>query len=82
VGRPEWKRPLGRTRHRWECNIKMVLQEEGWRRMDWINLTEDRERRRALVDAVMNLKGSIAFGEILDQLRTSQLLRKDAVPWS
>ena len=50
--------------------------------MDWIDLAEDRERRRALVNAVMNLKGSIIFGEILDQLRTIQLLRKDSVPWS
>jgi CRISPR/Cas system-associated protein Cas7 (RAMP superfamily) len=50
--------------------------------MDWTNLAEDRERRRELVNAIMNLKGSIIFGEILDQLRTSQLLRKDSVSWS
>ena len=49
--------------------------------MDWINLAEDRERRLVLVNAVINLKGSIKIGEILDQLRTSQLLRKDSVSW-
>ena len=48
--------------------------------MDWINLAEDRDRWRALVIAVMNFKGSIKCGELLDQLRTSQLLRKNLVP--
>jgi len=55
VGKPEEKRPLGRTRHRWEDNIKMDLQEVGCGGMDWINLAQDRERWRAPVDAVMNL---------------------------
>jgi hypothetical protein len=55
VGRPEGRRPLGRPRRRWEDNIKMDLQEVGWG-MDWIELAQDRERWRALVNAVMNLR--------------------------
>jgi hypothetical protein len=55
VGRPEGRRPLGRHRRRWEDNIKMCLQEVGWD-MEWIELAQDRERWRALVNAVMNLR--------------------------
>ena len=55
VGKPEGKRPLGRPRRRWEDNIKMDLQEVGCGGMDWIELAEDRDRWRALVNAVMNL---------------------------
>ena len=54
VGKPVGKRPLGRTRRRWEDNIKMDLQEVGC--MEWIELAQDRDRRRALVNAVMNLR--------------------------
>ena len=56
VGKPEGKTPLGRTRHRWEDNIKMDLQEVGCGGMDWIKLAQDRDRWRALVNAVMNLQ--------------------------
>jgi len=55
VGKPEGKRPLGRPRLRWEDNIKMDLQEVGCGGMDWIELAQDRDRRRELVTAVMNL---------------------------
>ena len=55
VGKPEGKRPLGRHKRRWEDNIKMDLQEVGCGGMDWIELAEDRDRWRALVNAVMNL---------------------------
>jgi hypothetical protein len=54
VGKPEGKRPLGRTRRRWEDNIKTGLQEVGCGGMDWIELAQDRDRWRALVTAVMN----------------------------
>ena len=56
VGKPEGKRPLGRPRRRWEDNIKMDLQEVGCGGMDWIERTQDRDRWRALVSAVMNLR--------------------------
>jgi len=56
VRKPEGKRPLGRPRHRWEDNIKMNLQEVVCGGMDWIKLAQDRDRWRALVTAVMNLR--------------------------
>jgi hypothetical protein len=56
VGKPEGRRPLGRPRRRWEDNIKMDLLEVGWGSMEWINLAQDRDRWRALVNAVMSLR--------------------------
>jgi hypothetical protein len=56
VGKPEGKRPLGRPMHRWEDNIRMDLQEVGCGGLDWIGLAQDRERWRAIVNAVMNLR--------------------------
>jgi hypothetical protein len=56
VGKPERKRPLGRPRRKWEDNIMMDLQEVGCRGIDWIGLTQDRARWRAIVNAVMNLR--------------------------
>jgi hypothetical protein len=56
VGKPERKRPLGRPRRTWEDNIKMDLQEVGCGGMDWIGLVQERDRLRAIVNAVMNLR--------------------------
>jgi hypothetical protein len=56
VGRPEWKRPLGRHRHRWEDNIKMDLMEIGIDGANWIQLAQDRVKWRAFVNTVMNLQ--------------------------
>jgi hypothetical protein len=56
VGRPEGRRPLGRPRRRWEDNIKMDLIEIGFGDVDWIRLAQDRDRWRALVNTVMNLR--------------------------
>jgi hypothetical protein len=56
VGKPEGKRPLGRPRYRWEENINMDLLEVGCGGMDWIERAQDRDRWRALVNAVMNLR--------------------------
>jgi len=55
VGKPDGKTPLGSPRRRWEDNIKMDIQDVGCRGMDWIELAQDRDRWRALVNAVMKL---------------------------
>jgi hypothetical protein len=59
VGKSEGKRPLGRPRRRWVVNIKMDLRERermGWYGLDWIDLAQDREKWRALLNTVMNLR--------------------------
>jgi hypothetical protein len=56
VGKPEGKKPPGRPRLRWVDNIKIDLQEVGCGSMDWIELAQDRDRWRALVNEVMNLR--------------------------
>jgi hypothetical protein len=56
VGKPEGKRPLGRPRPRWEDNINMYLQEVGCGGMNWIELAQDRDWWRALLNAAMNLR--------------------------
>ena len=55
VGKPEGRRQLERLRHRWEDTVKMDLREVGWG-MNWIDLSQDRERLRAVVNAVMNFR--------------------------
>jgi hypothetical protein len=56
VGKPERKRPLGRPRCRWVDNIRIDLGEVGWSGVDWIGLAKDRNRWRALVNSVLNLR--------------------------
>jgi hypothetical protein len=56
VGKPEGKRPLGRPRRRWVDNIKMDLGEMQWGDVDWIGLAKDRNRWKALVNLVLNLR--------------------------
>jgi hypothetical protein len=56
VGKPEEKRPLGRPRRRWEGGIRMDLREMGLGGVDWIRLSQDRGRWRAVVRVVMNLR--------------------------
>jgi hypothetical protein len=56
VGKPEGKIPLGRPRRRWADNIKMDLREIGWDGRDWIELAQDKDQWRALLNTVMNLR--------------------------
>jgi hypothetical protein len=56
VRKPEGKRPLGRPRRRWVDNIRMDLGELGWGDVDWVGLAQDRNRWRALVNSVLNLR--------------------------
>ena len=65
VGKPEGKRPHGRPRHRWEYNINTDLQEVGCGSMDWIELAQETDRWRALVNAVMNLRVPYNAGNFL-----------------
>jgi hypothetical protein len=59
MGKPEGKRPVGRPRRRWEYGIRMDLMETGWGSVDWIQLAQDRDRWRALVNTVMNLRALV-----------------------
>jgi hypothetical protein len=56
VGRPGRKKPLGKHRHRWEDNIKMDIQEVGWGGMDWLELSQGRDRWWVLVNLVLNVQ--------------------------
>ena len=57
MGKPEGRKPLGRPKRRWDDNTKMDLQEVGCGVIGWIELAQDRDRWRALVNAVMNMRG-------------------------
>jgi hypothetical protein len=57
VGKPEGRRPLGRSRRRWVNNNKIDLREIDWDRIDCIDLAQNRDQWRALVNTVMNLRG-------------------------
>jgi hypothetical protein len=70
VGKPGGKRPLGRPRRRWEDNIKMDLRKIGWGGIDWIDLTQNRDRWRALVNTVMNLRVPYDVGKFLSSSTT------------
>jgi hypothetical protein len=65
VGNPEGKRLLGRPRRRWVDNIKIYLREIGWDGMDWIDLAQDKDQWRALVNAVKNLRVPYNAGKFL-----------------
>jgi hypothetical protein len=56
VRKPEGRRPLERPKYMREDNIKMVLRETAWSGMDWIDLVQDRDKWRALVNAIMNVR--------------------------
>jgi hypothetical protein len=73
VGKPEGKRPLGRPRHRWMDNIRMDLGEVGWGDVDWIGVAKDRNRWRALVNSVLNLRVPLNVGKLSNGLTSSGL---------
>ena len=56
MGRPDGNRTFGKPVHRWEDNTKIDLLDVGWESIGWINLAQNRDRWRALVNAVMNLR--------------------------
>jgi hypothetical protein len=66
MGKLEGKKPLGRPRHRWVDNIKMYFREIGWGGMDWINLAQDMNQWRVLVNMGMNLHVSIHCWKVLE----------------
>jgi hypothetical protein len=65
MGKPEGRRPLEKPRRRWVGNVKIDLREIGWGGMDWIDLVQDRNQWRALVNTVMNLLVAYNFGKFL-----------------
>jgi hypothetical protein len=76
LGKPEGKSTLGRPRCKWVDNIKIVLSEIGWGGMDWIDLAEDRDQWRGLVNTVMNLRVLHNFGKFLGSCITGSLSRR------
>jgi hypothetical protein len=80
VGKPEGKRPLGRPRLRWVDNIKMVLREIEWDGVDWIDMAEDMDQWRTLVNTVLNLRVFMKCWEVLEWLHNWRLLKNGSAP--
>jgi hypothetical protein len=76
VGKPEGKRPLGRPRFEWVDNIKTDLKETEWDCMDCIDLAQDRDQWRALVNTVMNLRVPQNFWRLLTSCTTGGISRR------
>jgi hypothetical protein len=77
VGKPEGERPLGMRRRSWEDNMKMDLRETGCGTMDWIDLVQDRDQWRALLNTVMNFRVPVKC-EILEWLSDWRLFKNSA----
>jgi hypothetical protein len=73
VGKPEGKRTLGRPRRRWVDNVKRDLGEVGWGDVDWIGLAKDRNRWKALVNSVLNLRVLLNAEKLSNGLASSGL---------
>ena len=82
MGRPAGKTPLGRPRCRWEDNVQRDLQEVGWGDMDWIDLSQGRDRWLVLVNAVMNLGVEQNAVNFLTSREQVSFLWKNSAPWS
>jgi hypothetical protein len=76
VGKSEERRPLGRPRRRWEDNIKMDLQEVGCGGMDWIELAQDMDKWRALVNSIMNFRVATNAGHFLTSCKPVSFTRR------
>jgi hypothetical protein len=76
VENPEGKRSLGRPRRRCLDNIKMDLRGIGWDGMDWIDLAQDRDRLRALVNTIMNLQVPLNAGKFLSSCTTCDFSKR------
>ena len=81
VGKSGGKRPRGRPRRRWVDNIRTDLQEVGCGHMDWIGLAQDRDRRRTLVSAVMNLRVPWNAGNFLTSCKPVSFSRRTLHHW-
>jgi hypothetical protein len=73
VGKPEGRRPLGRPRSRWLDNIRPDFVEVGWGDVDWIGMAQDRDRWRALVKSVLNLRAPLNAGKLSSVLTSMDL---------
>jgi hypothetical protein len=82
VRQSEGKRPLGRPRHRWEDNIKMIIEEIGCDGVDWIQMTQDKVQWQAFVNTGNKSSGSMKGREFLHQLSNYQFFKKDSAPCS
>jgi len=82
VVKPEGKRPLGKSRHRWESNIRINVKEIGWYGVDWIRPVPDGDQWRAVVNTIMDLRVPQRGWGILRLLSECPLLKKDSAPWS
>jgi hypothetical protein len=80
MGKPEGNRPLGRPRHRWAGNIKMDLRDLVWDGAGWIDVAQDRDKWRALVNMVFEPSGSIKCWEGLKWLHNWRPIRKGSAP--
>jgi hypothetical protein len=76
VGKPKGKRQLGRPRHRWMDNIQIDLREIGWDVMDWIDLAQDRDQWRAVVNTVMNIRVPYNAGKFLSSCTTGSFSKR------
>jgi hypothetical protein len=76
LGKPEGKRRLGRPRRRWMDNIKMDLWEIGWGGLDWIDLAQERDQWRAVVNTILNLRVPQGVGKFLSSCTTGGFSRR------
>jgi hypothetical protein len=76
LGKPEGKRPIGRPRRRWVDNIKIDLGDIEWDAMDWIDLAQDRDKWRALVNTLMNIRVPENAGKFLSSCTIGSFSRR------